>query len=113
MYDDDGDNAGLKINSMVLPEEKNPFIEEVIKILWLFEAVTTELSAKKYVSASKILLARGLQKLMTSYTGIGWMLAEKIDSTNVYQVWIQHGRKICFGSGNLVRSEVQENSIFQ
>ena len=33
----------------------------------------------KNVSASKILpLAQGLQKLMTSYTGIGWMLAEKL-----------------------------------
>ena len=64
----------LDKNDLVLPEEKNPFIEEVIKILQQLRE-----SQQKNVSASKILpLARGLQKLMTSYTDIGWMLAEKL-----------------------------------
>lgn len=54
--------------SLVLPSDQNSTIEEVLQILRPFEAVTTELSAEKYVSASKIIpLARGLQKLVSCH----------------------------------------------
>ena len=54
-------------NDLVIPAEKNSLIEGIIVILRPFEAVTTELSAEKNVSASKIIpLARGLQKITAS-----------------------------------------------
>jgi hypothetical protein len=50
-------------NDLLIPAEKNQVIEQMIDTLRPFEAVTTELSSEKYVSASKvILLARGLHK---------------------------------------------------
>ena len=58
-------------NDLVLSTEKNPFIEEMIRILHPFETVTTELSSEKYISASKIIpLARGLQKITNSHSTI-------------------------------------------
>ena len=48
---------------LIISAEKNPFIEEVIKILRRFESVTTELSSEKYVSVSKVIpLARALKE---------------------------------------------------
>ena len=52
---------------MVIPTEKNELIKQLIESLRPFEAVTTELSAERNVSASKIIpLARGLQKITAS-----------------------------------------------
>ena len=70
--------------SLVLPAEQNCSIEAVLEILKPFEAVTTEVSAEKYVSASKVIpLARGLQKLVTTHQSsstdtIAQLLAEKL-----------------------------------
>ena len=74
----------LEKASLVLPTEQNSTIEEVLKILQPFEIVTTELSAEKYVSASKVIpLACGLQKLVLSHQSsttdnISGLLAEKL-----------------------------------
>ncbi len=69
-------------NDLVLPANKNPFIEKMIEVLKLFESVTTELSSEKYVSASKIIPnARGLQKVTTLLSaGICTGLCEKLIS---------------------------------
>ena len=54
---------------LAIPIEKNELIKQIITILHPFEAVTTELSSEKHVSASKIIpLARGLQKITNSST---------------------------------------------
>ena len=54
----------LEKNDLVVSADSNGYIQEMIRILKPFEAVTTELSAEKHVSASKILpLARGLQRV--------------------------------------------------
>ena len=52
-------------NDLVIPAEKNSLIEGIIVILRPFEAVTTELSAEKNVSASNkiIPLVRSLQRV--------------------------------------------------
>ena len=56
-------------NDLLIPDEKNDLIKQIIEILHPFEAVTTELSAEKNVSASKMIpLARGLQKITASTT---------------------------------------------
>ena len=70
----------LDRNDLVIPAERNALIHEIIKILQPFEAVTTELSAEKNVSASKILpLARALQKLTATHAGgIGGMLSREL-----------------------------------
>ena len=53
----------LEKNDLV-SADSNGYIQEMIRILKPFEAVTTELSAEKHVLASKILpLARGLQRV--------------------------------------------------
>ena len=71
----------LDRNDLLIPADKNEIIEEVVKILEPFEAVTTELSAEKYVSASKILpLARGLQRLTATHTGTCSALCDKLTS---------------------------------
>ena len=72
-------------NDLILSSEKNSFIAEMIRILRPFEAVTTELSAEKYVSASKIIpLVRGLQKLTasncTTQDGICSLLSQRLTS---------------------------------
>ncbi len=55
---------------IVIPISRNSLIEETIKLLKPFENVTTEISAEKYVSGSKVLpLARALQKLTANYCG--------------------------------------------
>lgn len=58
-------------------------MKEIITVQQPFEAVTTELSAEKYVSASKILpLARGLQKVTITNKSNGncFHLCEKLMS---------------------------------
>lgn len=71
----------LERTDLAVPSDSNGYIEEMIRVLQPFEAVTTELSAEKYVSVSKILpLARGLQKVTMSNKndGICLELSEKL-----------------------------------
>ncbi len=88
-------------------QTKIPKIQDILQILRPFETVTTELSAEKYVSASKIIpLARGLQRLMVKHTGIGWELAEKLSS----QMTTRLGRQKCFGIGDSVSVVTRERT---
>ena len=69
----------LDKNDIVIPADQKELMQEIIAILRPFEAVTTELSAEKYVSASKVLpLARALQRLTSGYVGIGSKLSDKL-----------------------------------
>ena len=68
---------------LVVPTEQNLLVSETISILRPFEVVTREISAEKYISASKIIpLSKALQRLTTSYTGSVSALCNKL-TTNM------------------------------
>lgn len=69
----------LETADLVIFNKTNAYMKKMTKVLQPFKAVTTELSAEKYVSASKILpLARGLQKVTKSTGGACVKLCEKL-----------------------------------
>ena len=69
----------LEKNDLV-SADSNGYIQEMIRILKPFDAVTTELSAEKHVSASKILpLARGLQRVtIANQNGVHHEICENL-----------------------------------
>jgi hypothetical protein len=70
----------LDRNDIVVASDKTQYIEDVIKILEPFEAVTREVSAEKHVSSSVIIpLCKSLQRITASRTDSpAYSLCEKL-----------------------------------
>ena len=61
----------LDKSDLIISSEKTALIKDAISILMPFEAVTTEMSAEKNVTGSKVIpLSRGLQRLTASSTSV-------------------------------------------
>lgn len=61
----------LDKSDLIIPSEKTALMKDAISTLMPFEAVTTEMSAEKNVTGSKVIpLSRGLQRLTATSTSV-------------------------------------------
>ena len=61
----------LDKNNLIIPSEKSALIKEAVTVLKPFEAVTTEMSAEKNITAFKVIpLSRGLQQLAVFHSNV-------------------------------------------
>ena len=83
---------------LLVPTEQNL----LVSIPWPFEVVTREISAEKYISASKIIpLSKALQLLTTSYTGSVSALCNKL-TTNMRDRFLYMEENVIIASPTLL-----------